>query len=141
MESRRQWALELILDDSSLTDYLDDTEAERLLKWGLALARLFVVETAEMGEDEATEYLEPKLKSVRVLVRRINRLLGELTDLDPEEAVEQLERILDAAAQVPLLISSPPDDFGALVERLQGLPTGEALTELLFVLERGEIES
>ncbi len=142
MEERQERALEQIVTDSSLTDYLDDPEAARLIEWGAAVTRWLVAQTAEMDDQQANAYLEPHLQALRGVMRRINRLIGELADMDADEMVERLSRIFEAITGIPMPAEPVvPADMHELAQQLQGLSPVQALTVLLPALGEGGHEA
>ena len=139
VEERQKRALEQIITDSSLTDYLDDPEAARLIEWGAAATRWLVAQTDEMDDQQADAYLEPHLQTLRGVMRRVNRLVGELADMDADEMAERLGRIFEAVAGIPMPAEPVvPADTHELVQQLQQLSPEQALAVLLSALgERG----
>jgi hypothetical protein len=140
MDDRRQQAVERILGDVSLTDYLDDMQGSRLLNWGAQLARWQVVQTAVMGAEQADAFIDERVQGVRKIIRRINRLVGELPDLAADEIAERLGPIFDAAAGLTGTQPRRPGDLNAYAVRLQAMEQGAALTSIMGVLEGEERE-
>lgn len=137
IEERIQRAAEQILDDSSLTEDIDDAPAARLIEWGMTVAKQLAASTAGLDDTEAEEQLAMKLMSLRSTMRRINKLIGLLDSLSPEEIVEKLHLIREAAAQVPGLRANLPDDL--LATQTEDPET--ALTALLSYLTPEEADN
>jgi hypothetical protein len=140
MDDRRQQAVERILGDASLTDYLDDAQGRRLLDWGAQLARWQVVQTTVMGAEQADAFVEERVQDVRKVIRRINRLVGELSDMAADEIAERLDAIFEAAAGLSGTQLRRPDDLAAYAARLQAMEQGVALASIMGVLKGEERE-
>jgi hypothetical protein len=140
MDDRRQQAVERILGDASLTDYLDDAQGRRLLDWGAQLARWQVVQTTVMGAEQADAFVEERVQDVRKVIRRINRLVGELSDMAADEISERLDAIFEAAAGLSGTQLRRPDDLAAYAARLQAMEQGVALASIMGVLKGEERE-
>jgi hypothetical protein len=138
MDDRRQQAVERILGDVSLTDYLDDAQGRRLLNWGAKLARWQVVQTAVMGAEQADTFLGERLQGVRTVIRRINRLVGEMSGMAADEIAERLEAIFEKAGELSGTQIERPDDLEGYAARLQAMEQGAALTSVMGVLEGEE---
>ena len=143
LEDRAQRIAEQLLENESLTDNLDDSEATHLLDWGLAVARRLCDQTVEMDETQAEEYLYQPLKNLRRTMRRINRLSGAPSAQSPEMIVANLQAIFDAASAVPGLTAQMPEGVESVARLVQTSPPGDALAKILsyltFTLE-GNIE-
>jgi hypothetical protein len=111
IEERIQRAAEQILDDSSLTEDMEDAPATQLIEWGMGIAKRLAASTAGLDDMEAEEQLAMKLMNLRSTMRRINKLIGLLDTLSPEEKTEKFRLICEAAAQVPALRAVLPDDL------------------------------
>ncbi len=139
IEERIRRAAEQILGDSSLTEYLDDSDAQRLLDWALSISRRAVEQTASMADADADLQLEEVSTNLRKAVRRISKLAGTLGESAPDEVAEQMSKILEAAVNIPGLsgVSIDPDQ---VAHALQGQPPAAALTTLLglFSTQTGE---
>lgn len=73
----RRWA-ELLMEDSSLRDNLDDDQAKQLLDWGLAQIKATAVATAAMSDDEAQTKLEKDGTAVKLIMKGVNDLIGSI---------------------------------------------------------------
>ena len=131
MDERIRRVVEQITDDSSLTDELGDPEATRLIEWGAAVARQLALLTVEMDSYQADQYLDQHLQALRTAIRRINRLVGKLPALAPDELAEGLPRIFEAAAQVPVVRCAPPQEFQRAAQEMYMLAPGQALNYIL----------
>ncbi len=134
VEERKQHAVEQLLTDPSLTDNLDDSEANRLMEWADGLASMLAMHTVEMGDEEAEEYLGPRMADLRKMLRGINKLGGNLPDADEDEVAEQLDTLFAQAAEMPGLRCNQPDDVRAYAKKLQDAQPDEAVGSLLATL-------
>lgn len=137
IEERIQRAAEQIVDDSSLTEDMEDAPAARLIEWGVTIAKRLAASTVGLDDMEAEEQLSLKLMSLRSTMRRINKLVGLLGTLSPEEIAEKFRLIREAAAQVPGLRANLPDDLLTT----QGGEPEAALTAILSYLTPEEADN
>lgn len=102
LDARKRLAIEMILESESLTDYLQDDEAETLLEWGLAQAEAYALATQEIAdEEEARLAIDQGVTTVRRAMRFINDLVAERIDLSDGEMVEELLRLISLARELP----------------------------------------
>ena len=102
LEARRRLAIEMILESESLTDDLQDDEAEILLDWGLAQVEAYALATQDTADkEEARLVLDQGVKTVRRVVRFINDLVAERIDLGDGEMVEELLRLVSMVRELP----------------------------------------
>lgn len=134
IEERVQQAAEQLLGDESLTDEMDDLEAQILLDWGIGCARQIVEQTFELDDGQAEENLSATLQNLRQVIRRTNKLIGRLSDSDDGMIAESLAGIFESAVPTPSLVSTLPDDLPSLSGRLAQLPAADALTLILSLL-------
>lgn len=137
-EVRQQRAIEQVTGDVSLTDNMTDEQAARVLEWASRAANWIAVQTADMADADAEAYLQPRQEALRRVVRRLNKLLGELPDLGRDEIAEALARLFEPVASVPELGCQVPSDLDGLAARLESKTPDEALAIVLTILT-GEI--
>jgi len=102
LDARKRLAIEMILKSESLTDYLQDDEAETLLDWGLAQAEAYALATQEIAdEEEARLAIDQGVRTVRRAMRFINDMVVERIDLSDGEMVEELLRLISLARELP----------------------------------------
>ena len=102
LDARKRLAIEMILKSESLTDYLQDDEAETLLDWGLAQAEAYALATQEIAdEEEARLAIDQGVRTVRRAMRFINDMVVERMDLSDGEMVEELLRLISLARELP----------------------------------------
>jgi len=112
--------IERILEVENLTDNLEDSQAKRLLDWGIGQLPVLLADLADpIGAAEKTGDL------MRVM-RSINRLIPDRAALSPDDLSDLAEK---AAAAFPKARVSM--DAGAAAAALAGLDAGQALEYLL----------
>jgi hypothetical protein len=128
-EKLHQWAAEVILASSSLTDGLSDDEARPLIAWGLAQAQAAAQEMAAAGlvtaglpGDDAHNSVADRLTPVRRIMKGVTRLASERHELSPQDLFEELQYLLELARGLP----QPPawDKPEIPLAELAGLQTG-----------------
>lgn len=141
-----QNAIMNLYDDASLTDELTDAPAQVLLKWAEAQIPDLA---AQFPEDDT---FDDALKTLRGLIKGINRLTGQRAVLSPEEQSETVDTLVaraqrlgykaDAAAAVNLLSQAnslaESDHVRALLIWVQ---TGSAEMAAAAPVDRGTAES
>ncbi len=108
----KQKLAERILNDESLTDELDDEDADTLINWGLAqIEALSDRATVSFSPGvPAEKTLEAQAEHIRRVMKHINRLVGKRNLLTTEELEEQLGRLRE---MVIGLRPAEPDAPGA----------------------------
>ena len=84
LEKRLHQAMGSMIGNESLAASLDEDAAGDLFSWGGATAKRLVEGTDGMDDAAAEEYLAPRLLALRLMMRAIGRLAGELESLDAE---------------------------------------------------------
>jgi uncharacterized protein (TIGR00730 family) len=140
LEDRVRRAAERLLENSSLTDDLNDPEANQLLNWGLEVSRRLVEKTAEMDDEQAEEFLYGPQKNLRRVMRRINKLIAEANADDSTPAAETLQGILEAVAEVPGLSAAGLLDLAQIAQTIKTSTPDAGLSLILsqMTLEGGE---
>ncbi len=98
VDLRVQQATESLLGNEGLTADLDDEAAKALLDWGLDRATEIATRTGSMNELQAYEYLSPRLKALRRMLRASNCWIS--VQGQQESVLDQLEKIYRQAAIV-----------------------------------------
>ena len=137
LEERARRAAESLLENSSLTADLFDPEAQVLLDWGMKLATNLARDTGGVDDGQAEPILDAGLSDVRRVMRRVNRLVGHISEHDTQAVHKRLLSILETAERMPILKVNYPADLDAEVETLRGLSQGEALNRMLTWLGVG----
>lgn len=102
LEARKRLAIELLLESESLTNDLQDDEAEILLDWGMAQAEAYALATQEItDEEEARLAIDQGVTTVQRAMRFINDLVAERMDLSDGEMVEELLHLISLARELP----------------------------------------
>jgi hypothetical protein len=135
-EDRLQRAAEMILGDEGLTDEMQDAPASRLLDWAVSAAHRLAEQTADMDEAQAQAFLDERVQDLRRVVRRINKLMGAHANGAGDEIGDTLQKIIEAASQVPVLAPQPPTDLSSAAQQVQSLSAEEALTQILSYVNK-----
>jgi uncharacterized protein (TIGR00730 family) len=143
IEERIQRAAERLLENSSLTDSLNDSEANQLLDWSLKVSRQIVEKTAEMDDAQAEEFLYSPQKNLRRIMRRINRVMDAANANDLVSAAEALQQLFDGAAEVPGLSATPLLDLEQIAQAIQATTPDASLALILshLKLEGGDYDT
>lgn len=99
-EKRKNNTVESILENESLTSYLDDPAADVLIDWGIACAEMVVKNTLQMDDEQAEEYMYARMRTVRRMMRRVNRWIQKRPGLDAEGSQNFLGKVIEQAAIV-----------------------------------------
>jgi hypothetical protein len=94
---RTDLAAEGILGNQRLTANLDDSAASELLDWGVACAEEIAQGTAGLDDQEAEEFMYPRLRATRRLMREVNRWVAQQEEMDTVGIAESLDRIVEEA--------------------------------------------
>ncbi len=135
VEERVRELIEQIAGDASLTDDMEDTQAQQLLAWGMARAQWLASRSADMDALQAEGYLEAQMQALRHLIRRINRLMGTLLQADAPTLAHRLQQIFEAADLVDSVSSDPPADLHAAAQQIAALPADAALAQVMAYLK------
>ena len=100
MDRRRQRAAESILDNESLTADLDDDAAKLLIDWALSCTERIVRSTEGLSDTEAEDVTYPRLRSMRRLMRFVNRWVRQRLEMTPDESEKLLGQIVQQARTI-----------------------------------------
>ncbi len=100
LEKRRKRAVEYILENEALTSDHDNAAALKLNEWGIRLAAFLADETGEMKHDKGLEHIGERIRSLRRVMRNINRLCGRVNRLDENARRDRFELILKHAREL-----------------------------------------
>jgi hypothetical protein len=100
LEKRRKRAVEYILENEALTSDLDNAAALKLNEWGIRLAAFLADETSDMQHDEGLEHIGERIRSLRRVMRNINRLCGRVNRLDENAQRDRFQRIVEHAREL-----------------------------------------
>lgn len=132
-DKRLQQVAEQILTDSSLTDDMNDAEATRLIDWAVNVAKGLALQTANMDDVTAEDYLYPPMKSLRKTVKRFNKLFANMQDMDDEAFQQSIGDIYATAKDVYVL--DAPEGRGLFdFAQFKNLTPVEQVSELLAKL-------
>lgn len=100
LEKRRKRAVEFILENEALTSDLDNAAALKLNEWGIRMAALMADETGDMTHDKGLEHIGERIRSLRRVMRNINRLCGRVNRLDGDACRDRFQLILKHAGEL-----------------------------------------
>jgi hypothetical protein len=100
LEKRFHQVMGSMIGNESLFESLDDIAAGELFSWGEATAKRIVDETDGMDDDAAEEFLAPRLRALRMLLRAVSRWAGEADILDSESRSALWARVGEQARVV-----------------------------------------
>lgn len=86
--------------NESLAASLGEEAASELLSWGETIAKRIVDKTDGMDDDTAEEYMSPRLRALKSMMRLIGRWAGEADSLDADSRLTLWNR---ASEQVGVL--------------------------------------
>lgn len=139
-EKRLQQVAEQILTDSSLTDDMNDAEATHLIDWAVDVAKALALQTANMDDATAEDYLYPPMKHLRKTVKRINKLFAEMRDIDDVGFQELLTDIYGSAREVYVLdVSTEPSAMN--YQQMASMSSVEQVKALLAPISMPSEES
>jgi hypothetical protein len=112
LENMQRRFAEQILNDESLTEELDDDDANALIDWGLAQVQTIAQRLAPVSfavEPGAAEpEPEDQAKQVRKLMKRISRLVARRASLSQDELQTQLAKLTEPEEAGPAGAPSAP---------------------------------
>jgi hypothetical protein len=73
LEQRLRRTFSAMAGNEALSDMPDEEAAAHMLKWAEELAKYFVLQTGDMEDAAAEEFLSPYLRALRTLMRAISR--------------------------------------------------------------------
>ncbi|MBN1285801.1 MAG: hypothetical protein JXB47_10420 [Anaerolineae bacterium] len=117
LEALKEQLAAQLLEDESLTDELDDEDADMLIKWGLAQIEALVARAHTAGKspksaasrEQHEADLDTQTKQIRQIMKRINRLVGQRALLDPEEIETKFVQLLEMSTALPLPTPDEPE--------------------------------
>lgn len=118
-----QTAMEQLYEDETLTEELGDDDAGLLMKWAEEQVAQLI---ATHQDDEA---FERAFKALRLLIRSTNRAVGQRDYAEPEEQQAQLERIVQAAQGLGVIVASA--QMADMQNRLNTLSSADAIRTVL----------
>jgi hypothetical protein len=103
---------EQILNDESLTEELDDDDANTLIDWGLAQVEAIAQRPAPVSfavdADAAEPEPEDQAKKVRKLMKRVSRLVARRANLSFDELQARLAQLTESEEAGPTGAPSAP---------------------------------
>ena len=128
LESLIQAEQQRLYEVSSLTDDMNDSDAQVLLEWASAQLPLMINNANDV---------EKKAKAQRQLVRTISSYIGQVENMGAEERQVELERVYQAASE----LNYPAQDnlMPALIQQFDGQKSEDVLTILIAWLENDSL--
>ena len=94
LEQRLRRTFSSLAGNEALSDAPDENAAAEMLKWSEELAKYFVLQTGDMEDAPAEEYLAPYVRALRTMMRAIS---GWASESDPAVRAEWWTRIEQGA--------------------------------------------
>jgi hypothetical protein len=121
-----------MIGNESFAASLDEGAAGELLSWGESVVKRIVDETVNMDDAAAEEYMAPRLRALRLMLRALGRWVGEAQTLDAESRLALWNR---AGEQGRVLFGDafvlPPMD-----ETLKQAPAGADARQMVAWLRK-----
>jgi hypothetical protein len=130
LEKRFHQAMGSMIGNESLAASLDEDAAGDLFSWGEATAKWLVEGTDGMDDAAAEAYLAPRLLALRLMMRVIGRLAGELESLDAEARLALWDRLGSQARE----LFGESYIFPPMNEIIAELPPNAAAREIVMRL-------
>lgn len=96
LEKRLERVKHNLYQNSALTDSLTDAQAEKLLAWASKVAEQIVRRTDGILDDDADQVIEEGMAVANRFMRRIGRLVDNLGDIDADELLKLLGKVIDS---------------------------------------------
>ena len=122
-----------LYEDPSLRDAIADDPANTLLKW----AEDKVVALAEKHEDE--EAFEDEFKTLRRLIKTMNRYGGRQNDMDGEEKQKHVGKLVERAQALGYPVKQPKADD--MVQAQGAVSESDGIQALIDMLEPSSDEA
>lgn len=94
LEQRLRRTYSGLAGNEALSDPPDENAAAEMLKWAEELAKYFVLQTGDMEDAPAEEYLAPYMRALRTMMRAVS---GWASEGDPAIRAEWWTRIEQSA--------------------------------------------
>lgn len=130
LEQQIQTEQQRLYEVSSLTDEMQDDEAQVLLEWASA-------QVPKIAGDGSK--LEERAKKLRYLMKSVSYFVGNAEGMSPEEMPQELERIHHSASDLNYPIQS--DYIQPLVGQLAGQNAGDILVIIIAWIENDSLLS
>jgi hypothetical protein len=115
--------------NEALSDVPDENAAAEILKWAEELAKYFVIQTAEMEEAAAEEFLSPYMRALRTMMRAVS---GWAAESDQKIRSEWWARFEQSAKTIY------GDQFAlpAMEEVINQIPAEASMQEIVVFLKK-----
>lgn len=91
---RERSLIEGILSNESLTEDLNDEDANEVIEWSIEMARASVRQTVGMEEPRAERVLSERMYTTRKVMRSVRRLVLEVEQLDEKTRSDLMDQIV-----------------------------------------------
>jgi hypothetical protein len=100
LEKRLHTVMGTMIGNESLAMSLDEDAAGELFSWGEAAVKTIVGRTDGLDDAAADEYMSPRLRALRLMMRAMGRWVGEAKTLDAETKLALWNRIGEQAHEL-----------------------------------------
>ena len=114
--------------NEALSDLPDEGAAAEMLAWAEELAKYFVLQTGEMADEAAEEFLSPYLRALRTLMRAVSHWAMET---DPATRLQWWARIEESAKT----LYGEQFTLPAMDEAVAQVPTGASVQQIVAFLK------
>jgi hypothetical protein len=97
LEKRLHTVMGTMIGNESLAMSLDEDAAGELFSWGETAVKAIVDQTDGLDDVAADEYITPRLRALRLMMRAMGRWVGEAKTLDAETKLALWNRIGEQA--------------------------------------------
>jgi hypothetical protein len=97
LDQRLRKTFSALAGNEALSDAPDENAAAEMLKWAEELAKYFVLQTGEMEDAAAEQFLSPYLRALRTMMRAVS---GWATESDPAIRLEWWARLEQGAKTI-----------------------------------------
>ena len=129
MEKRLRHTFSSLAGNEALSDAPDENAAAEILKWSEELARYFVLQTGEMEDAAAEEFLAPYVRALRTMMRAVS---GWSAEPDPAIRLEWWDRI----EQSGKTLYGEQFALPAMEEVVTELPSESSMQQILEFLRK-----
>ena len=129
MEQRLRRTFSSLESNEALSDAPDENAAAELLKWSEKLAKYFVLQTSEMEDAAAEEFLAPYLRALRMMMRAVS---GWSAESDPAIRSEWWDRV----EQSGKTLYGERFALPAMEEVINQMPSKAGMQEIVLFLRK-----
>lgn len=127
LEQRFQSVMGGMIGNESFAESLEEKAAGDWMAWGQIVARRIVDGTDGLDDAAAEEYMAPRLRALRLIMRALGRWVGEAKTLDSESRLALWNRVGDPAR----VVFGESFVLPAMEKVLAQLPTGATAQQVV----------